>query len=114
VLTDDFVTVLDKKLLSAPVVRDLDWRNDEPKSCRTNNSKRAAYVQQSGVKAPVGEACANCGSGSGPFDSCVVQVVKGEIVFSGACASCNFNSGGKNCSFREFSCPFCPECLLTN
>jgi hypothetical protein len=92
VLTNEFTTVFDKKLLTAPVVRDLGWRNGEPKACRTNNSKRAAYVQQSGVAAPVGGACANCGSGSGPFDSCVVQVVKGELVFAGACASCNFNS----------------------
>lgn len=102
-ITADFRTDLELRLLRAPILQDVDWRGGIIKDCRTATGKRTAVVQQTGMKAPAGQACKNCRSGFGPFASCRVLVIEGHVIFAGGCASCNFNSGGKNCSFRKAS-----------
>jgi hypothetical protein len=100
-ITKDFQTALELKILNAPVLRSVDWRGGAVKACFSFSAKRAAQVQRCGTKAPVGEACNNCGLGMGPFASCCVLITGGDAIFSGGCAACNFHSGGKNCSFRK-------------
>jgi len=100
-LTSEFWTDLDRLILSVPPLRDVDWRNGNWKDCRSPTARRAAYVQRAGFAAPEGHACDTCRSGGGPFDSCRVLIARGELVFAGGCASCNFTSNGQKCSFRK-------------
>ncbi|OQD70423.1 hypothetical protein PENDEC_c023G00683 [Penicillium decumbens] len=92
---------LDRQLWSAPPLRDVDWRNGNWKVCWLPSKRQAAYVQRAGFAAPEGHACKKCANGLGPFASCCVMIVCGELVFAGGCASCNFTSNGQKCSFQK-------------
>ncbi|OKP03359.1 hypothetical protein PENSUB_6862 [Penicillium subrubescens] len=103
-LKSAFTSVAEKALLAVAPVRDVDWR-DSAKPLNTSSQRRAAYVQQNGLQAPSGSSCAGCGLQKGPFKSCCVFVVGGDLAFRGACGNCSFNSGGTNCSLRFSSIP---------
>ena len=98
-----FTTERDRRLASLPPVTDVDWRGNKAKDCKGAGQLRAAQVQRVGITAPDGCACVSCGKGFGPFATCRVLILDGEPWFSGACANCSFNAGGKGCSFRK--CP---------
>ncbi|KAJ5191441.1 uncharacterized protein N7498_010426 [Penicillium cinerascens] len=100
-ITVDFRTHFERRLLRAPILQDVDWRGGKIKNCREPIAKHAAVVQRTGMEAPAGQACKNCRGGCGPFASCRVLVIEGHVIFAGGCASCNYNSSGKKCSFRK-------------
>ena len=102
-LLDRFTTERDRRLASLPPVTDVDWRGNKAKDCKGAGQLRAAQVQRVGFPAPDGCACVSCGKGFGPFSTCRVLILDGEPWFSGACANCSFNAGGKGCSLRK--CP---------
>lgn len=91
----------DLKLVDVPASVSVDWRDGKVKDCNATSQRRAAQAQRLATIAPVGEACTSCGKGDGPFASCRVLVLGGELWFGGACANCAFNAGGENCSIRE-------------
>jgi hypothetical protein len=103
-LKSTFTSAAEKAVLAAAPVRDVDWR-DGVKPLNTSSQRRAAYVQQCGLQAPTGSSCAGCGLQKGPFTSCRVLIVGGDLAFRGACGNCSFNSGGTNCSLRFDSLP---------
>ncbi|KAJ5160689.1 uncharacterized protein N7482_007693 [Penicillium canariense] len=99
-ITSSFVTDLERLILKAPPLQDVDWRGI-PKLCHKNTHLRAAYVQRAGTLAPQGEACRSCENNCGPFATCRTLVVDGIAIFGGACANCTFHAGGHKCSYRE-------------
>lgn len=96
-----FKTEIERKLANLTPIRDVDWRGGRVKDCNGPSQRRAAQVQRIGTAAPSGGSCYACGSGFGPFSSCVVLVHGGQPHFGGACANCSFNGNGKSCSFRK-------------
>ncbi|KAJ5087285.1 hypothetical protein N7456_010901 [Penicillium angulare] len=91
---------LDKRMLDAEPLCDVDWRPTSVKDCSKRDKARAAYVQQAGKKAPPNEECTRCKNGLGPFSSCKVLIVDGEVFFGGSCGGCSF-ADAMRCSNRN-------------
>ena len=96
-----FKTETERQLANLIPVRNVDWRGGKAKDCNGPSQRRAAQVQRVGAVAPLGGSCCACGSGFGPFSTCVVLVHGGRPHYAGACANCSFNGNGKSCSFRK-------------
>jgi hypothetical protein len=96
-----FKTETERQLADLTPVRNVDWRGGKAKDCNGPSQRRAAQVQRVGTVAPIGGSCCACGSGFGPFSTCVVLVHGGRPHYSGACANCSFHGNGKSCSFRK-------------
>ena len=97
-----FKTEGERKLASLTPIRNVDWRGGRVKDCNGPSQRRATQVQRIGTAAPSGGSCDACGSGFGPFSTCVVLVHDGQPHYSGACTNCSFNGNRKACSFRKF------------
>lgn len=84
---------------------DVDWREGVSRPVITPTTRRAAFIQQVGILAPPGQACGCCARVLGPFATCQVAIVEGQLHFNGACANCAWGGASGRCSFRSGPLP---------
>ncbi|KAJ5525804.1 hypothetical protein N7494_012454 [Penicillium frequentans] len=99
-------------LLALPITNtDVDWRENNRKPIngaaarQGSTPRRAAYVQQVGISAPIGYACSFCCRGGGPFESCKIAIAHGQLLFNGACGNCSWGAQTHKCSLRSGPLP---------
>ena len=81
----------------------VDWRATKDCTVSSVTNVRAALGQMIGHEAPLGEACASCKKGNGPFSSCRIVFLAGlGFQWSLSCACCQWSSAANKCTLREY------------
>ncbi|KAJ5994053.1 hypothetical protein N7451_001260 [Penicillium sp. IBT 35674x] len=105
-LRDRFETKAEQALVASRRPQlSVDWRGGKPRSTTSSAQRRSAYIQQIGIVAPAGYECDCCVRRLGPFASCQVAIVDGQLQFAGACANCSWGGDPGRCSFRSGALP---------